>query len=660
MKRDLGEEGYAIATQGDNLFLVGGRRRGPVYAVLALLEEDLGCRWYTSEVQVIPRQSTLSFQPVARSFVPPLSERLMMLWDAHSPQWSLRNRTTGVALGDEYGGTIQSAPGWFVHTFSSIIPPKQFASHPEYFPLRNGKRIAPEEGGNPSQLCLTHPDVLRLSIVKVREVLKQNPKCDIISVSQNDGNCDFCQCKTCKPIEDEEGSAAGPLVRFVNQIAEAIEKDYPKAKIATLAYGSTFLPPKKTKPRANVMITLCTDSHNWQYPCLSIKESISETDKFYTALQGWSAMGADICIWDYVVHFHAFPWIVPNMEVTAENLRTYAENRVGGVMLESDYAGPGSDDASLRAWVWAKQLWDSRRDTQALIKDYVYGYFGATAEPMWKYQQLRWKMGQKIRKDPKLRDGWNFLDRQFVDEALACFRDAEGLAKEIGSARRVRQAKVAPLYSRLELGPQGSADCEAYRKALAEFVAVAKENSVHYLSEDNAEASFDAKLMKMAGVDGAVPSERRGPGNDRARRQQYGPCQFFGQDESGDRRRSAGGKWICRPAARRQSRLVHRGRDSDGPIGAGPPVPVAGTGAAEKGGRCRRRVSVGVYNAETKEYHAVATFTARKVPGNQYAWLDMGTFVPHRNDRIFANADTNLENVKAVYYERFELVPGKK
>jgi hypothetical protein len=48
------------------------------------------------------------------------------------------------------------------------------------------------------------------------------------------------------------------------------------------------------------------------------------------------------------------------------------------------------------------------------------------------------------------------------------------------------------------------------------------------------------------------------------------------------------------------------------------------------------------------------------VPGNQYAWLDMGTFVPHRNDRIFANADTNLENVKAVYYERFELVPGKK
>ena len=35
MKRDLGEEGYAIATHGDNLFLMGGRRRGLVYAVFA-------------------------------------------------------------------------------------------------------------------------------------------------------------------------------------------------------------------------------------------------------------------------------------------------------------------------------------------------------------------------------------------------------------------------------------------------------------------------------------------------------------------------------------------------------------------------------------------------------------------------------------------------
>jgi len=660
MRHDLGEEGYAIATQGDNLFLVGGRRRGPVYAVLALLEEDLGCRWYTNEVQVIPRQSTLAFQPVVRSFVPPFSERLMMLWDAQFPQWSLRNRTTGVDVGDAYGGTIQSAPGWFVHTFSSIIPPKQSASHPEYLPLRDGKRVLPVEGGNPSQLCLTHPDVLKLSIAKVREVLKQYPQCNIISVSQNDGNGDFCQCKTCKPIEDEEGSASGPLVRYVNQIAEAIEKDYPKVKISTLAYGATFLPPRKTKPRSNVMITLCTDSHNWQYPCLSIKESISEQDKFYTALQGWSALRADICIWDYVVHFHAYPWIVPNMEVTAENLRTYAENRVSGVMLESDYSGPGSDDASLRAWVWAKQMWDSRRDTQALIRDYVYGYFGAAAEPMWKYQQLRWQLGQKIRKDPKLRDGWNFLDRKFVEEALACFHDAEGLAKEGELARRVRQAKLAPLYSRLELGPQDISDCDAYQKAIAEFVAIAKEGGVHFLSEDNAEASFDAKLMKWRAWPGRFRLKDVAPGTIVLDVTNLSIANFLGKMNPlivEDRLADIG-------FAARQP-----GGSRDWSIGADIPIDQLEPGRQyllraqvrlEKVGDAGGALSVGVYNTRTKGYPAVATFTAQKVPGDKYAWLDIGTFVPRPNDRIFANADTNLENVKAVYYERFELVPGKK
>jgi hypothetical protein len=660
VKHDLGEEGYAIATQGDNLFLVGGRRRGPVYAVFALLEEDLGCRWYTNDVQVIPHQPTLSFQPVARSFTPPLSERLMMLWNAQFPQWSLRNRTTGVAVGDNYGGTIQYAPGWFVHTFSSIIPRELSANHPDYFPLRDGKRVLPVEGGNPSQLCLTHPEVLKLSIAKVREVLKQNPKCNLISVSQNDGNGDFCQCKTCKPIEDEEGAVSGPLVRFVNQIAEAIEKDYPKVKISTLAYGSTFLPPRKTKPRSNVLITLCTDSHNWQYPCLSLKESISAKDKFYTALQGWSAMGADICIWDYVVHFHAYPWIVPNMEVVAENLRTYAENRVAGVMLQSDYQGPGSDDAPLRAWVWAKQLWDSRRDTQALIKDYVYGYFGAAAEPMWKYQQLRWKLGRKIRKDPKLRDGWSFLDRAFVDEALACFRDAEGLAKEGELARRIRQAKMTPLFARLELGPKDISDCEAYQKALAEFVAIAKENSVRYLSEDNAEASFDAKLMKWRAWPGRCRLKDVAPGTIVLDVTNLSIANFLGKmnpvivedslAEIGFAARQPGGS-------------------RDWSIGADIPIEQLEPGRRyllrarvrlEKTNDAGGALSVGVYNTQTKDYHAVATFTARQAPGGKYAWLDMGAFVPRPNDRIFANADNNLANVKAVYYERFELVPCKK
>ena len=43
---DLADEGYAIGVDGKRLYILGGRRRGPIYGVYALLEEDLGCRWY--------------------------------------------------------------------------------------------------------------------------------------------------------------------------------------------------------------------------------------------------------------------------------------------------------------------------------------------------------------------------------------------------------------------------------------------------------------------------------------------------------------------------------------------------------------------------------------------------------------------------------------
>ncbi len=70
--QDMGDEGYTIAVEGERLFLLGGRKRGPLYAVLAFLEEDLGCRWYTQEVSRVLRRPTVRVGVVPRSYVPQL------------------------------------------------------------------------------------------------------------------------------------------------------------------------------------------------------------------------------------------------------------------------------------------------------------------------------------------------------------------------------------------------------------------------------------------------------------------------------------------------------------------------------------------------------------------------------------------------------------
>ena len=89
----LGPEGYAIDVRGKNLLLAGGATRGIINAVYALLEEDLGCRWFTRDTRTLPERSTLTFRPVPRHFTPALSQRDPYYWDAFDSAWSLRNRT---------------------------------------------------------------------------------------------------------------------------------------------------------------------------------------------------------------------------------------------------------------------------------------------------------------------------------------------------------------------------------------------------------------------------------------------------------------------------------------------------------------------------------------------------------------------------------------
>src|SRR4051812_10230349 len=93
---DLADEGYAIAVAGEHVLLRGGRTRGIINAVYALLEEDLGLRWYTRDGHVaLPpgrASKTLTLAVVPRSYVPRLKLRDPYYAAAFDADWSLRNR----------------------------------------------------------------------------------------------------------------------------------------------------------------------------------------------------------------------------------------------------------------------------------------------------------------------------------------------------------------------------------------------------------------------------------------------------------------------------------------------------------------------------------------------------------------------------------------
>ena len=489
-KAELGAEGYAIDEKDGNLFLVGGAKRGPIYAVYALLEEDLGCRWYTRFSQSIPHTPTLRFRPLKRSFVPVLDIRDPFFWNAFDGTWSLRNRTNAPSapVPAEWGGNITHA--LFVHTFNTLVPPgKYFKDHPEYYSEIDGKRV-------PGQLCVSNPEVLKIATEATKAILRSNNS-QIISVSQNDAP-PCCKCAKCQAITEAEGSISGPLLMFVNAVADEVGKEFPNVKISTLAYNDTFMPPKNIKPRKNVIIHLCTDVHSWSHMFWKIEE----TEKFQTAMKGWAAIGADIHIWDYIVDFGSYPQPMPNWQVVSDSIRFFVKNNAKGVMLQGAYQSAGGADGAMRSWVWAKQLWDPTLDTQALMKDFVFGYYGKAAEPVWEYEQMLWDLWEKEHNGKLNNYNMSVLDGDFMIKAKDCFKRAFQLADDPETFRRVGEAEVQILYAELNLmsiqvsKDQKTENMEQFNSLLSKFERIAKHEKINYISEASNLDSWMAKLRR--------------------------------------------------------------------------------------------------------------------------------------------------------------------
>lgn len=481
---DLGNEGYMVWEEGQRLLLVGGKTRGIINAVYALLEEDLGCRWYDRTSARLPHRRTLTFAPVPRSFVPRLFLRDPFYYDAFDATWSLRNRTNapGAGVPEEWGGHVDY-DGLFVHTFNTLVPPAQyFEQHPEYFMLgKSGKRSA-------QQLCLTNPEVVRLATAKLLEIMRKNPHSEILSVSPNDGG-QHCLCPNCQAVDDANGSPSGTLITFVNQLAAAAAKERPDIMLSTLAYLDTVDAPKLVRPRSNVIIRLCNDLHSWPYPftCFT-NDNTPRTLRYRNAIIAWSRVAEHLSIWDYFVNFSHYSAPMPNMDVLQPTVDFYVSHKVKGIMMQAAYQGFGAEFAALRSWVMAKVLWDPSLKVPDLVEDFIAGYYGRAAGDVQAYWDLLYAdkakhMDTMLRPEGGIRYPMTapFLSREFLNEATRLFEDAQQQCPRGDYRRRVDLAKLPILYVKLMQGPDAWAD--QYEAVFTEFETIARREKVNYLRE---------------------------------------------------------------------------------------------------------------------------------------------------------------------------------
>lgn len=371
------DESFTYCTVGDNLWIWGGKQRGTMYGVYAFLENELGVRWYTKNCTKVPELNTWSFKKINHSETPAVSIRQMDYFDAQDAAFLAHNKVNSIwnSQVNKYGNLVGY---WGCHTFDALVASnKYFATHPEYFSLRDGER-KPH-----TQLCLTNPDVLRLCTEGMLQTIKNNPNYWVYSLSQND-NQNYCQCEKCTEIANRYGGQSGLLLWFVNQVADVVKEHYPDKHISTFAYQYTRGVPTGITPRDNVVIRLCSIEC-----CFGHQLSECEHNKsFMHDLREWSKVAKRLYIWDYVCNFRQYLAPYPNFGVLAPNVKTFKEHNVIGLYEEGVYNTVGGAFADLKAWIIAKLLWNPEQDTNSLVRDFIANYYGAAAEYVQQYFDL--------------------------------------------------------------------------------------------------------------------------------------------------------------------------------------------------------------------------------------------------------------------------------
>ncbi|MBN2021241.1 MAG: DUF4838 domain-containing protein [Pirellulales bacterium] len=498
----LGYDGIVLKTVGNDVILAGQGKRGTLYAVYTFLEDVVGCRWWTSTESFIPTRPTLAIARLDRVYAPKLRIREAFYRDAFDGVFAARMKCNGHsdAVPEEYGGHEHFAG--FVHTFFPLLPPdKYFAEHPDWYSEIDGKRVH-----RYAQLCLTN-DAMREELTRnALARLRSDPTASVISISQNDWH-GRCQCAKCKAVEEVEGSPSGPLLRFVNAVAEGIEKEFPDVLVETLAYQYTRTPPRLVRPRRNVVVRLCSIECSFVQPLADGPQNAP----FRADLEGWSKVAPKLYVWDYVTNFSNYILPHPNPPVLAPNIRTFVDHNVIALFEQGDAGSTVGDFVRLRAWLIAHLMWDPSRDDKALVKEFLEGYYGPAAPHLAAYldviQEAGKRSGAYVRCFMPDTSAWLALDD--LNAAARHFQKAEAaVADNPELARRVRRERLPLDHAWLQRHKELKQAAQAAGKeflgpadpvaACEEFIRLANEHQVGQCREGVPFSAYEEQLRQKA------------------------------------------------------------------------------------------------------------------------------------------------------------------
>ena len=480
---EFGGEEWFVEYKDGELLLGGGAEHGAEYAASRFLEDALDVHWWNGFEEHVPSIPSIAIQAPSLHGRPAFEFRNDLEFSAPLDSVAaVRNRLIGrgwfQADGAWVGWEEKSGQSRFfspddldysgVHSLMNLVRPSDQVEHPEWFALRDGKRVLPPlTPGTPKMancsyaLCLSNEALRRVVARRLRDRIDVDiaraKELGVLPLKYyNVEQCDcpggFCLCEKCVKFREDNGSESGNMIDFVNAVAEILEPAYPNIVFTTLAYQATRKAPKLVKPRGNVLIRLTEETVDYGHDFAA-----PENKKYNRELDDWlKVCGPErLGLWSYENVADGtggqFPtWRLnlplPNLRHAQNRLRRYAELRLPYYLLQAGNS-PFGDLPHLKMWIHAKLMEDPTRDYDKLLSTFTDNYYGPAGKLLRTY--LDALEAAEVKNPSKLwfyanNTEYKYLTLDFLKEANGIFdRAAAAVAGNPTLSRRIACARLS-------------------------------------------------------------------------------------------------------------------------------------------------------------------------------------------------------------------------
>ena len=369
----LDEDGFVIHAADGRIDIVGPSPWGTEFGVDEFLERYVGVRWLFpgplgEDVPSVPHLAVP--QELVRDEPAFISRVFSGLRGSVQAEWARNNRMRG---------RIQ-----FHHNLHRLFPPAQYGqTHPEFYPLRHGRRVIPtgETGWQP---CFTAPGIVEEAVKNIVAYFDANPQATSYSLGVNDsgGHCEA------EPDHPDYPGALNSIGRvnmseiyyaWVNQVVEGVLEKHPDKYFGLLAYSHVYDPPTGVKLHPRVIPYITDDRMTWADPVLG-ERGRELTRKWSEAAPG--GLG-------WYEYLYGSPYMVPRFHVhqMAENYRFARAN--GAVAMYAElYPNWGEGP---KPWISAKLQWNPDQDVDALLEEWYVRAVGEEAAPYLAAYYAHWE-----------------------------------------------------------------------------------------------------------------------------------------------------------------------------------------------------------------------------------------------------------------------------